>query len=171
MNRKGPRLIYHHPDDRWLQLYSTLYDISYFTAPDVAWLFAHFREELQGIVLYDDQVDGSRYVALTIAGIDDLLPINEGLYRAYGETFAELDLPVLIDLRVQFESSVQAYDWALEHVMPRANRSYAHAVNGVVEGVTAGCGPFAWFDWVVGHRGFIFNLACVPIPLESWGTP
>ena len=85
------------------------------------------------------------------------------------QPLTDLGLPVKHDLRGKFESSVTAYEWALENLMPRCNRHLAHAVNGTVEGVKAGCGPFPGFDWPVMRKGFVFNLACPPDESESYG--
>ncbi len=74
------------------------------------------------------------------------------------------------DLRGRFADSLHAYDWALRELMPRCNRRFAHAVNGRVEGILAGCGPFAGFDWPVRQRGFVFNLACPPDEAQSYGA-
>lgn len=73
------------------------------------------------------------------------------------------------DMRGKFATSLQAYEWALREVMPKCNRRFAHAVNGTVEGIRAGCGPFAGFDWPVMNRGFIFNLTCAPDEMTSYG--
>ncbi|MBC7289106.1 MAG: hypothetical protein H5T86_13925, partial [Armatimonadetes bacterium] len=81
-------------------------------------------------------------------------PDGRGPAAAPPKPLTELGLPVRYDLRGRFRDSVEAYRWALREVMPRCNRRFAHAVNGAVEGVRAGCGPFAGFDWPVMHRGF-----------------
>ncbi len=81
----------------------------------------------------------------------------------------DLGLKVQLDLRGRFHDSVAAYRWALKELMPRCDRRFAHAVNGTVEGIRAGCGPFAGFDWPVMHRGFVFNLTCSPERRRSYG--
>lgn len=80
-----------------------------------------------------------------------------------------LKLPVIHDLRGKFKNSVEAYAWALHHVMPRCNRRFAHAVDGYVDGFHAGYCQMAGFDWPVLHRGFVFNLCAVPTVMESYG--
>ncbi len=81
----------------------------------------------------------------------------------------DLGLPVRHDLRGRFKDSLAAYDWALREVMPRCNRRFAHAVNGLADGVRAGCGPFAGFDWPVTNGSFVFNLTCSAKEAESYG--
>jgi len=80
-----------------------------------------------------------------------------------------LGLAVVQDLRGRFKDSVEAYAWALEHVMPRCNRRFAHSVDGYVDGFHAGYCQMAGFDWPVMHRGFVFNLCAVPTVMESYG--
>ncbi|MCX7599812.1 MAG: GxGYxYP family putative glycoside hydrolase, partial [Armatimonadetes bacterium] len=80
-----------------------------------------------------------------------------------------LNLPVVQDFRGKFKNSVEAYAWALQHVLPRCNRRFAHAVDGYVDGFHAGYCQMAGFDWPVMHGGFVFNLCAVPTVMESYG--
>lgn len=80
-----------------------------------------------------------------------------------------LQTPVVHDLRGRFTDSVAAYDWALQNVMPNCDRRFAHAVNGRVEGILAGCGPFPGFDWTAQRKAFVFNLSCSAKEVQSYG--
>jgi len=173
VNREGARLYLLDGDkqDEWLDIYATRNNLSYHIIDSLSHLISYFRDSVNGLAVYDEQVDGSRYVALTAAGLEDLLPVSQSLLNSCGDLFARFNLEVIRDFRGKFSDSVEAYEWALENIMPDTNRNYAHAVNGKVDGVVAGCGPFAWFDWVIMHRGFIFNLSCAPLEKESYGYP
>jgi len=75
------------------------------------------------------------------------------------------------DLRGRFARSVEAYEWALEHVLPLCDRGYAHTPAGPdVDGLRVGMGPFRDFDWTVQHRGFFFNLTHITEDKNSFGT-
>jgi len=169
VNRAGPKLYLTTPRDPWPEIYQEKYGIRWEEYEDLAEVLRLFAAYLKGLVLYDEAVDGTRYVALTLAGIDDLLPVSSEILHELQPLFHRLGLKPCYELRGRFENSVAAYQWALEEVMPRANRQYAHAVNGEADGIKIGCGPFAWFDWVVGKRGFIFNLSPAEQAVESWG--
>lgn len=97
-------------------------------------------------------------------------PGGEGAPTPPARPLSGYGLGVNGDLRGRFKDSVSAYEFALRELMPRCNRKFAHAVNGWVEGVQAGCGPFAGFDWPVSQQGFVFNLACCPDERQSYGS-
>lgn len=44
--------------------------------PDAAAAVRHFRSEIKGVVLYDEQVPATSNVASTVAGVEDLLPVR-----------------------------------------------------------------------------------------------
>ena len=81
-----------------------------------------------------------------------------------------LGLPVTHDLRGRFHDSLEAYDWALSNLMPRVDRGYAHTVGGVVDGRAIGSGPWKSMDFVVMHRGFVFNLNFNAHDTSAFGT-
>ena len=347
-NRAGPRLMMDLPawdmqdDRRWVDIYRARNGVAFREdIRDLAALLRHFRPSYRGLVVYDPSVDGSRYVALTLAGLEDLLPVSPGILAGYcaglrtggawtGTDFAaatsaelaggwgigpptsiweavhehqpsrglltrnrllrgdqseqtivqygplELDLaacptleaeigavsageswevqlalpkpgggeeyvvlgagaaagkvhwdlaaqlagrgsrvrvdrlrlvtrgkgaevlwkyvrpvgrdgqpptptapqpltqllgvPIKYDLRGKFHDTLDAYDWALTNLMPRADRHYAHTADGAVDGCITGAGPFKSMDFVVMHRGFVFNLTFNAKETSAFGT-
>lgn len=168
VNRKGPRLYLHYGtpmDQRWLDIYAERYGFRWEWEGDLSRLLDRFRSEMSGVVLYDPQVDGSRYVAITLSGVENLLPVCPNVMEG-------LDWPVKRDLRGLFPDSVAAYEWALKEVMPHCHRRLAHAVDGgQVDGILTGvCGPMSGFDWQTMNRGFVFNLGASPEKLVSYGA-
>lgn len=168
-NRSGPRLFLGAPDDRWLSIYGERNGLTCETETDLAALFRRFGKEAKGLAVYDPELDGSRYVAVTLAGVEDLLPVEPALL-ADDSPLAPLGLPIARDLRGKFADSIAAYDWALAEVMPRCNRRLALAVDGRCDGTLVGlCGPFPGLDWQVQNRGFVFNLAVTAKEMPSYG--
>ncbi len=170
-NRGGARVYLLYGDtgeERWLQVYAERNGVASEPVKDLPTLVARFRRAVKGLVVYDPEVDGSRYVAVTMAGTDGLLPVCPVVMKQ----LAALRIPVKEDLRGRFADSVAAYDWALSEVMPRCSRKLAHSVDGgKADGVLTGvCGPMSGFDWQVQQRGFVFNLGCQPTPMESYGA-
>ena len=348
VNRAGPRLMMNLPawdmqdDRRWVDIYRSHNGLAFREdIGDLAALLRHFRQSYRGLVVYDPGVDGSRYVAMTLAGLEDLLPVSPGILAGYcaglrtGRTWAGADfaaaspaemaggwgvglptsiweavhehqpgrgllmrnrllrgdkseqtivqygplaldlsafpileaeigsvsdggswevqfalpkpgggdeyvvvgagsvagtrqwdlaaqlagrgarvrvdrlrlvtrgkgaevlwkyvrpvgrdgkpptppkpqlladllgVPVKHDLRGKFHDSLQAYDWALRNLMPRVDRRYAHTVGGSVDGRITGSGPWKSMDFVVMHRGFVFNLTFNAKETSAFGT-
>jgi hypothetical protein len=82
VNRSGPRLFLHDGgpwDKRWLEVYAERCGFEYETAPDFASLLRRFAPEVKGAVVYDTDLDAGRYVALTMAGVEGLLPVSPGM--------------------------------------------------------------------------------------------
>ena len=133
VNRAGPRLFLGdggENDRRWLAIYRERHGLEAEKVESLRALLERFAPRAEGLVVYDPRVDGTRYVAITLAGIEDLLPVSPALEP---ELLAALGLEVKHDLRGRFDDSMAAYAWALEHVMPRRDRRLAHAVDGRVE--------------------------------------
>ncbi|MGE4488788.1 MAG: GxGYxYP domain-containing protein [Kiritimatiellales bacterium] len=169
VNRKGPRLFYTQTwtpyNQQWTNVYTQYYDFKFTPVEDsIPKLVSMFRTELNGAVLYDPGVDGSRYVAAMVGGLDNLLPVAKG--SAWLE---ETGLPVVQDFSGTFSNSLSAYEWALEHVMPRCDRTLAHApASGKVDGKYIGWG-FLGIDYVISKHGFVFNLGCIDKDMPAFG--
>ncbi len=125
-------------------------------------LLRAFREDLRGAVLYDPKLDATRWVAVTLAGLEDLLPLTPGQLR---------QMPwkpdVVHDLRrFNWASAADAYGWAIRELMPRCHRRLAFNAGQSHDDVDFGydLGVITALDYAVRHRGFVFNLAPVARP-------
>lgn len=89
VNRDGPRLyvrfvqsphLGQNIDDYWLEKLTQpdqwLHGREIETAASIEAIVEHFRESIQGVVVYDPAVAATSNVASTIAGVEDLLPIR-----------------------------------------------------------------------------------------------
>jgi hypothetical protein len=179
-NRDGPLcFLIRYPFDRqWIDIYTKRNGMRFKEIAGLSTYLKTFGSKIKGLVVYDPTIDGSRCVAMTLAGLDDLLPVDPEMLdgqssglKASGQTVRQvLDVPIVYDFRGKFHNSLEAYDWALKNVMPRCNRKIAHTPSGPdVDGVHVGMGPFRGFDWVVGQRGFVFNLSLIYKDMNSFG--
>jgi hypothetical protein len=180
VNRTGPHLMFgnnlFYADDyiqdytwnaEWETIYEQEYGLTFQNISDLSDLLWCFRNSYNGLIAYDPAVDGSRCVAVTMAGIYSLLPVPDP------EDYAFLGVPLVYDLRGQFTNSVAAYAWALTNVMPYCNRNYAHALggagapNGYVDTAYVGWG-WEMYDYTVMNTGFVFNLTFEYTNVISW---
>ncbi|MFA5688721.1 MAG: hypothetical protein WC959_06205 [Kiritimatiellales bacterium] len=181
-NRSGPQIMFGPSDysaaqdrpgspwnENWMHIYSERNGITFEPLHGLLPLLDRFKHLFSGIVVYDPKIDGTRCVAMTLAGTDSLLPVTKKMLA--GESpelkgklnFQTLEnylgLEIKEDLTGRFRDSVDVYAWALEHVMPKCNRRWAHTPSGPdVDGLYIGLGPFRSFDWTIANKGFIFNL-------------
>jgi hypothetical protein len=180
VNRDGPLcFLVRYPFDRkWIEIYTERNGMHFKEIAGLGNYLKAFGGKIKGLVVYDPAIDGTRCVAMTLAGLDDLLPVDAEMLdgqssglKASGQSVRQIiDVPIVYDLRGKFHDSIEAYEWALKNVMPRCNRKIAHTPSGPdVDGVHVGMGPFRGFDWVIGQRGFVFNLSLIYKDMNSFG--
>ncbi len=78
VNRDGPRLYVDYGQawsQKWLDIYGERNGLTYERIDNLRDLLVRFHGAVKGLVAYDPTVDGSRYVAITLAGVEDLLPV------------------------------------------------------------------------------------------------
>ncbi|MBI4327584.1 MAG: hypothetical protein HY674_20320, partial [Chloroflexi bacterium] len=112
----------------------------------IANLLKRFRSFYRGAVIPDPDLPVGKNMAITIAGVEDLLVCTPALAAQYG-------LPVKMDLCGRFPSNHEAMEWVwrtyrdrlnphlLASANPRANRGLAWAFSG---------------DYYVQNRAFVF---------------
>ncbi len=82
VNRQGPRLFVIRDglnDRRWQRIYEERYDCQFTPVPDLRSLFEAFKDDLKGLVVYPEAPDGARWTALTLAGLENLVPVTEAI--------------------------------------------------------------------------------------------
>lgn len=81
------------------------------------------------------------------------------------------DLPVVEDLRGRFGSDLEAYDWALEKLLPGCDHTVAFSAGHSHPGAWLGGDPAITIgmDYGVSRRAFTFNLSPVETGFESYG--
>jgi hypothetical protein len=170
-NRKGPSLILSYSaywsdtawNKKWIDVYNTQYGIQFKVIGSLMDLLKVHRDDYNGLVVYDPNINGIMFVAITLCGIENLLPVADP--KAYSDA---LGVKVVHDLRGKFRNSIEAYQWALDNVMPRCDRSYADVPAGPdVDGKYVGWG-FRGYDYIVMKKGFFFNLSFSDIDKKSF---
>ena len=140
-NRRGPRVYLNHgepADQKWLEIYAERAGLRTEPVASLQELVTRFRRDFRGVVIYDAAVDGSRYAAITAAGVLGALPVCADVLQRLPGCGA-----VRLDLRGRFAKSAEACAWALAELMPRCSRRLAHSVDGGrADGILTGvCGP------------------------------
>lgn len=190
LNRNGTRLwVKLYPqDDVWLNIlrqphgWLSKKQIVHLPtgAANLPQLFTQFRDEFEGVVLWDPNVLATSNVATTVAGAEDLIPVRYDL--ATGSVYQRLvsggpKLPVKLDLRNRFtgtgtiwETAVpstgsakcDAYIWALEKYLKTGVCTpdlllYSVDSYWQNEGMNLG-NQLVNRDYIIQHRGFVFDL-------------
>ncbi len=117
---------------------------------------ARFASAAKGVVVWDKAVRSSLIVAFTIAGVEDLVVVNEdqlALAAAHG-------LRPVVDLRGKFTGQPDhvIYQWAFDHYYARCSRDY-YVVMGGEAGAVMQPGIA---DFGIQQRAFFTDLSANP---------
>jgi hypothetical protein len=111
VNRQEPRLYWllsgDGTDGTWLENLR----VPYTTASDPWGLLPRYRHEISGAVVYDPDVPDTIDVATSLASLKNAV-------IATADLASSLNLPIVADLRGQFATKFDAYNWALAHLWP-----------------------------------------------------
>lgn len=181
VNKNGPRLYLIHDHDRggapgidkrWLNIfrdgsksYGWLAGYQVVKVESLGQLIDIFKEDLEGVVLWDTNVPATLNVATTIAGVENLAVLRAGSVLE-GEITSRL--PVQRSLVDKFRSKNEAYLWAIEQYLDsgQANPTLlAYFEDGwpavlYSQNRMTRRGVYAFErDYVVQNRGFVFDLS------------
>ncbi len=126
----------------------------------------HFSGKVRGVVVYDPAIDAERYVACTLAGLKDALPVTSSML--HGDIAA---LPVLDNLVGRWRTNGQVYKWAITHLLPKCSHSICYSAGVSYPGCNVGGDKSVTvgFDYAFYRRAFMFNLS--PNGKPAYGYP
>lgn len=139
-----------------------------------------FPDAVNGLVVWDENVNATSNVATTASGVEDLLPVRS-TQSLLGRAFGEAGLNVKLDLRGRFKGSgtiwetsepstgsakCDAYIWARERYLD-TGRCNARKLGYWLDAFwLTNPGRLPWWehclsnhDWITKHRGFVFDLS------------
>ncbi len=175
VNRRGPlfmvdsrTLFWQWPpaDEHWRDYYSAK-GFQFKELPDLDAAVSLFRPDLQGVILYDPALDASRYIACTMAGLREAIPIPLSMRSG-----ALAQLPVIADLRNRWRSDDAAYRWAIQNLEPLCAKDMAFSSGRTHPGVELGGDQSVvlGLDYAVYRGAFCFNLSPAAKPTTFYNT-
>ena len=118
VNRDRPRL--------YIGLDKPLYWLEYYggkvyrnVEPDVWKIFGRFKGQVKGVVVYGFSLDALANVAITYAGIEELIPATPKLAEELASRFG---WKTRHDLRGRWKTRHEAYKWAFENLFSRCDK-------------------------------------------------
>eukprot|EP01113_Clastostelium_recurvatum_P033518 TRINITY_DN4435_c0_g1_i4.p1 TRINITY_DN4435_c0_g1~~TRINITY_DN4435_c0_g1_i4.p1 ORF type:complete len:645 (-),score=159.00 TRINITY_DN4435_c0_g1_i4:29-1963(-) len=166
-NKAAPTLYYIEPVF-WSNPTSTMQFKDYFTSSynftfipingSVCDVVTSFKRSLKGLVVFDPNIDATRYLALTIAGLDSVLPVNANMMSSMPCLGG---LPVVKDFRGQFSANLDAVQWGIDTLLPLCSPSSVYSAGQSHDDIFMGGDPaiFIGVDHAVRDRMFVFNLS------------
>jgi hypothetical protein len=191
-NRRRSRLLFNlgaenvdfpDSDTTWKKYFETQRGVKFSTIePDLCALVQHFASSgtFGGAVRYPS--DGySIFLAMTVSGLRDLLPVSNALAARYPVCLGAAVLPTVQDLGAQhFADEFAAWRWGIDTLLPNCSRTVlfnADYYNNAV--ISQGRAALMSVDYPIAQRAFIMNLCplwacdgleCTP-PSPRRGTP
>ncbi len=109
-----------------------------------------FRDDLQGMVIWDPELPDSINLALIYAGLHKLLVVHPDDADKLGSIFA---LPVVQDLRRRFSTRLDLYQWAFKNLFTLCTRGKAAHYEPAWQRAE-------FTDYIVQQNLFTFCLSC-----------
>ena len=168
VNRERPRL-YIGIDKplNWLEYHSG--KITKKIMMDVFQVFDLYKDQPKGMVVYDSSVDGLGSIAVTYAGVEDLIPVTAELAELFSSRYG---WKVVHDLRGRWQSRLEAYCWAFDNLFPRCSRyalmHFNHGIqpSGMTDWYEAGQQIGFNVDYAVAFRLFVWHIGSEPMDGE-----
>jgi hypothetical protein len=120
INRKETRIYLDHSKQHkfWLDYYNKEFGLVFEELNDIDSIVKKFMDEIDGYIVYDSQMPHSLNIATTLGAINNAVPISKDLEK-YAEQFG---LKKIDDLSGRWTNMYQAYEWALENLLPQCNQ-------------------------------------------------
>jgi hypothetical protein len=121
VNRKQPRLYFYWGTDTTTQEWLPNLHVPYRTNTDPLKLVDRFHQEITGAVLWDQNLPDTLNLATSMAGLRNGVVATADLAKSF-------NLPVLHDFTGQFQTKLDAYQWALENLWPKLTNRILTAI-------------------------------------------
>jgi len=161
VNRKGPRLMYDTQfwnfkpaDTVWRDYYVRRKGMRFETLTDMFDVIDRFRADFKGLVIHDPRIEQSLYVACTLAGLEDLLPVKPDVAEKLISTYP--DLKTVHNLVGRWSDEFAPLDYAIDELMPRCRAGMIHSVDNLWTGMS-----IHTLDLSISRKAFIFRCSTV----------
>jgi len=101
----------------------------------------------KGLVVWDPRIDQTKWIAVAMAGVHDLLPVAPECVSRYG------DLPVCECLQGRFASEIEAAEWSVKSILPQCDRRIGYSIERAWSGATIDS-----LDYAVQNSSFVYCL-------------
>ncbi len=159
-------------DRLWVEYFKKYRNVTFDNKPPkpiLCDLVNKYKSKLDGAVLFNS--DGfSIHIAMTIAGLDNLLPVSSSLMQNHA---------CLKDVRIvkklpDFKNKFSAYRWAIQYVLPRTNPKIVFNADYYHNAVQSqGAATIMSVDYPIQNKAFIMNLCplwkCDPLDCGKGG--
>jgi hypothetical protein len=109
-------------------------------------VFKKYQGRVKTMIIYDPDKDWTKYLSVMAAAQQSGIPVTESILH---DLTSEFNWKGNVqDFRNRWNNNTEAYDWALQNLMPHCNKQV----------VFAGWIPLSIVDYIVASKGFAFGL-------------
>ncbi len=146
-------------DRAWALHYSSRYNVALEELEPVE-ILRCLRRVVKGCVIWDPEVGDTLNIASTMAGLHDVIPVPPDLAALTND----LGIPTWQDLRGRWRNGIEAYRWAIDHLMPLCS----DRIVGHVQVPVNPRSPIRRFgtsirDLLVASKAFVFSVGTTPV--------
>eukprot|EP01084_Bolivina_argentea_P227006 383393_1 len=147
-------------DIYWTQYIEQKQNISFTVLPNnnLCTIINPFRNYINGLLQYNTSLDANVYIAATISGLNDYLPVTKTMIDKYQclKTWFNNNISYL----PAFNDSLSLYDWAIDNYLPLTSKQVAINVCHA-SSFTPCSDPLAMssIDFGISMKSFIMNLS------------
>ncbi|BEP18132.1 hypothetical protein PYJP_14840 [Pyrofollis japonicus] len=116
--------------------------------PNPALLLRMFSDEIRGLIIYDENIPGEAYLAASLGGVLDSLPVSQYMLEELQHT----RYPIVLDLRGVFNDTISVHTYLLKNIKMFNTSSI----------VVLPSGATALIDFAVKYRYPIVSLSPIP---------
>jgi hypothetical protein len=116
--------------------------------PNPAILLRMFSDKIRGLIIYDENIPGEAYLAASLGGVLDSLPVSKHMLEELQDTRH----PIVLDLRGVFNDTISVHTYLLKNIKMFNTSSI----------VVLPPGATALIDFAVKHRYPIVSLSPIP---------
>lgn len=136
-------------------------------------LITKYRNEINGIVIYDEEVPDTVNLATTIASLNGGIVAAPSLVSKL--TAAPYNLPILNDLRGMFTTKVQVYEYLYDHYWPQVTHKIIVGLNPQIKGflrdyATSVVAAAIWLNPSVPEEDTVLRQFLSAMPHDGTGT-
>ncbi|MEX1117350.1 MAG: hypothetical protein WEB60_01020, partial [Terrimicrobiaceae bacterium] len=145
------------PDHFWIDYYSKKWGYDFQEVPNLAELIEKNNGVIKGVVRLGDDNPNAEAAAATIAGLQDLIIVND---EAVKHSPGLAELPVVVDLRERYakegtpERNLKNVEWTIQEFLPGTNSALLFSYKPAQFG-------YLIFDFAIMNKGFVYHLGSV----------
>ncbi len=132
----------------WKEYYSKEKNFSFSDINSIDELINKNKDIFRGLVVVDPTIKQTSWIAVTLCGLENWLPVTPRLLDRFK------NIPVKEDLRGRWSNDLDAADWAIENLLSRCDKTSIYSVSDIWSGPSIDA-----LDYAASRKSFVYQLS------------